>query len=254
MKGVVLALIFTVGLAAQGRPGGAPPAGPPPTPRAAALVDLTGTWVSVVTEDWLVRMVTPKKGDYESVPLNPEGIKVADAWDPSQDGSCRAYGVGGIMRMPGRLRISWQDDQTLRIETDAGQQTRLLHFGGTPPQAGERTPQGYSVAEWQGGGTGNLDVFTRRGDGPGEQRWGLLRVRTTWARPGWLRRNGVPYSEKAVITETFTRFTHPQAGDWFVVTTTVDDPTYLLQPFVTSTNFKKEPNDSRWSPASCRGQ
>jgi hypothetical protein len=206
----------------------------------------------VVTEDWLMRMVTPKKGDYESVPLNAEGTKAADAWDPSQDGSCRAYGVGGLMRMPGRLRISWQDDTTLKIETDAGQQTRLLHFGGAPPASGERTLQGYSVAEWVSGGGGNLDVFTGRGDGPGAQRWGLLRVRTTALRPGWLRRNGVPYSQGAVVTETFTRFTNPQAGDWFVVTTTVDDPTYLSQPFVTSSNFKKEPDDSKWNPVPCR--
>src|SRR5215204_724155 len=106
--------------------------GPPPEPprpaREAAPVELTGTWVSVVTEDWEWRMVTPKKGDVESVPLNPEGRRVAELWDPSKDGLCEAYGVGGIMRMPGRLRISWQDDSTMKIETDAGQQTRLLRF------------------------------------------------------------------------------------------------------------------------------
>ena len=56
--------------------------GAPPTPKAASPTDFTGYWVSVVTEDWLYRMVTPAKGDYSSVPLNPEGRKVADAWDP----------------------------------------------------------------------------------------------------------------------------------------------------------------------------
>ena len=60
--------------------------GAPPTPRAAAPVDLTGYWVSVVTEDWRFRMVTPPKGDYASVPLNAEARRVADAWDPSKDG------------------------------------------------------------------------------------------------------------------------------------------------------------------------
>jgi hypothetical protein len=103
-----------------------------------------------------------------------------------------------------------------------------------------------------GGGAGNLDPFTGRGDGPGRQRWGSLRVRTVNVLPGWLRRNGVPYSQNAVITENFTRFTHPEAGDWFVVTTTVDDPTYLSQPFTTSTNFKKEANDAKWTPLPCR--
>lgn len=225
---------------------------PAPTARQAAPVDLTGAWVSVVTEDWMWRMVTPKQGDYESVPLNPAGRKAADAWDPSKDGLCEAYGVGGIMRMPGRLRISWQDDQTLKIETDAGLQTRLLRFGAAASPSGARTLQGHSVAEWLAGGSGTLDPFTGRDDGPGRQRWGSLRVRTTYMRPGWLRRNGVPYSQSAVITEHFTRFTHAQAGDWFVVTTTVDDPTYLTQPFTTSSNFRREADDSTWNPVPCR--
>jgi hypothetical protein len=258
----VLALAFDAVDAAQAPPG--QPPGPPPTARAAAPVDLTGTWVSVVTEDWQWRMVTPPKGDAESVPLNAEGRRVTNLWDPSKDGMCEAYGVGGIMRMPGRLRISWQDDYTLKIETDAGQQTRLLHFnrpaaaGGkastsrTPAASTARTLQGTSTAVWVGGGAGNLDPFTGRADGPGRQRWGSLRVRTVNVLPGWLRRNGVPYTQNAVITENFTRFTHPEAGDWFVVTTTVDDPTYLSQPFTTSTNFKKEANDAKWNPLPCR--
>jgi hypothetical protein len=248
-------------LAAQGRGGRV--GGPAPTGRAGAPVDLTGTWVSVVTEDWQWRMITPKKGDFESVPLNAEGQRVLATWDPSKDGMCETYGVGGLMRLPLRLRISWQDDLTLKIESDAGQQTRLIRFApaggrGTPAPAasaapaGERTLQGVSIGEWVGGGAGNLDPFTGRGDGPGQQRWGALRVRTTGMRAGWLRRNGVPYSENAVVNEYVTRFTHPEAGDWFVVTTTVEDPTYLTGPFTTSSNFKKEPNDSKWNPTPCR--
>jgi hypothetical protein len=238
-----------------------PPAGPPRLPRAAAPVDFTGVWVSVVTEDWLWRMVTPKKGDYASVPLNDQGTRVADTWTEAKDGMCEAYGIGGIMRMPGRLRISWQDDWTLKIEADAGQQTRLLRFAGAPTAPLPRTPasvaskrslQGDSVAEWQGGGAGDIDPFTGRGVGPGTQRWGSLKVRTTNMRAGWLRRNGVPYSENAVITEYFTRFTNPAAGDWFIVTTQVDDPTYLTGPFITSSNFKREPDGSKWHPITCR--
>ena len=243
--------------AQQGGRGGRGPAGPPPPPRQGAPVDLTGTWVSVVTEDWQWRMRTPPKGDVMSVPLNRDGIDAANAWDPSKDGMCEAYGVGGIMRMPGRLRISWQDDNTLKIETDAGQQTRLLHFAvpgpGAPTTAvspGPRSLQGYSAAEWQRSG-GAFDAFLERGTG-GQPRWGSLKVTTTNVLPGWLRRNGVPYSQNATITEYYTRFTHPEAGDWFVVTTVVDDPTYLAQQFVTSSNFKKEPNDSKWSPKACK--
>ena len=106
----------------------------PPTPRAAAPIDLTGNWVSVVTEDWRWRMLMPRKGDYSSVPLSAEGRKVADTWQPANLASdgCKAYGAAAIMRVPGRLHIAWENDATLRIDTDAGQQTRLLHFDKSP--------------------------------------------------------------------------------------------------------------------------
>src|ERR1700749_1198316 len=101
-----------------------PPPGPPPTGRAAAPEDLTGYWVSLVTEDWRYRMVTPPKGDYASVPLNPEGRRVADAWDPGEDDAaglqCKSYGAAALMRVPTRVHIIWSDDNTLQVETDAG--------------------------------------------------------------------------------------------------------------------------------------
>src|SRR4051812_26266623 len=106
--------------------------GAPANPRAGAAIDLTGYWVSVISEDWKFRMVTPKKGVYDSLMLNAEGRRVADAWDPAKDEAageqCRAYGAANIMRMPGRLHITWQDDTTLKVDTDAGTQTRLFHF------------------------------------------------------------------------------------------------------------------------------
>jgi hypothetical protein len=224
-----------------------------------APVDLTGIWVSVVTEDWQWRMRTPPKGDFTGVPLTAAGAAAANAWDPSQDGLCDAYGVGGIMRMPTRLRISWQDDATLKIETDAGQQTRLLHFqaaaarGAAPAGPGPRTLQGYSAAEWQRSvGFDAFGVGLTPERGSATQRWGSLKVVTTNMLPGWLRRNGVPYSDKTSITEYFAPFSHPEAGDWFVVTTIVEDPTYLRGSFITSSNFKKEPDDARWDPRPCR--
>jgi len=248
-------------VAAQGRGGRGGGRGggvPAPQGRQGAPVDLTGTWVSVVTEDWQWRMRTPPKGDTTSVPLNGEGSRVANTWDASMDGRCEAYGVGGLMRMPGRLKISWQDDMTLKIESDAGQQTRLLKFAtagaatnaplSSPPA---RTLQGTSAAEWVRGG-GGFDAFLERGAGAGTPRWGELKVSTTNILPGWLRRNGVPYSQNAQITEYFIRFTNKDAGDWFVVTTVIDDPTYLAQQFVTSSNWKKEANDSKWNPQPCK--
>src|SRR6059058_5571141 len=102
----------------------------PPLPaQQAAPVDLTGYWVSVVTEDWRWRMTTPAKGDFISIPLSDEGRRVAFQWDRKTDGSCKAYGAGGLMHIPMRLNISWQGDDVLKVQTDAGQQTRLLQFG-----------------------------------------------------------------------------------------------------------------------------
>ncbi len=255
------------GRGGRGGRGGGGPVGPA---RQTAPVDLTGNWVSIVTEDWQWRMRTPPKGDYASVPLTPEGRRVADQWDPSQEGKCEAYGVGGLMRVPGRLRISWQDDNTLKIETDQGLQTRLLRFppppaapaarGAAPVSAAPRTTvpavrslQGTSAAEWQRAG-GAFDAFMERGSGAAAagQRWGSLKVTTTNVRPAWLRANGVPYSQNAVITEYFVRFNHPTAGEWFTVTTVVEDPAYLAQPFITSSSFKKEADGSKWSPTPCR--
>src|ERR1051326_17048 len=93
-------------------------------PRAAAPVDFTGYWVSVVSEDWRWRMVTPARGDFASIPFNAEGRRIGLTWDPAKDEAageqCRAYGAAAIMRRPGRLHITWQDDTTLRIDTDEG--------------------------------------------------------------------------------------------------------------------------------------
>ena len=245
---VALSVSLTPGLLAQRGQGA--PAGPPPTPQAAAPIDVSGYWVSIVSEDWRWRMVTPPKGDVASVPLNAEGTKIANSWDPATDGSCLAYGAAGLMRIPTRLHITWENERTLKIETDAGQQTRLLYFG-EPAASGAGTLQGVSRAEWIRSG-GAFDAFLERGTGPAPQRWGQLRVTTRNMKAGWLRRNGVPYSENAVITENFIRISPPGAGDWFVVSTTVDDPKYLAQPFVTSSNFKKEADGSKWAPAPCR--
>src|SRR4051794_3694437 len=136
--------------APQGRGGQAQA---PQTPQAQALIDLTGWWVSVVTEDWRWRMVTPAKGDYASVPVNNEGRRLADTWDPAKDeregNACRSYGAAAIMRVPGRLHVTWQDENTLRIDTDAGTQTRMLHFA-EPQAPGADSPwQGYSSATWE---------------------------------------------------------------------------------------------------------
>jgi hypothetical protein len=235
-------------IVAPGSPAGAQaPArgqqGPPPSPWASAAIDLTGYWVSVVNEDWRWRMVTPPKGDYASVPMTDAARKVADTWDVSKDGQCEAYGAAGLMRMPTRVHITWEGDNVLKIETDAGQQTRRLLFDKTAKPSGTRTLQGHSIAEWE------RPAAAGRGPAP---QGGNLKVVTTNMRAGWLRKNGVPYSENATVTEYFDRFAAPNGDQWFTVTTIVDDPQYLNQPFVTSSHFKKEPDGAKWSPSPCR--
>lgn len=216
----------------------------PQSARQAAALDLTGYWVSVVTEDWRYRMVTPNKGVFDALPLNAEGRRVGNLWDPARDEAageqCKAYGAAAIMRMPTRLRISWQDDNTLKIETDAGMQTRLFHFG-TPPAPGEPSWQGHSVAQWE-------YATTARGGG---QRLGSLKVVTTNLRPGYLRKNGAPYSERTVVTEYFDVNTLPNGDEWMTVTTRVEDPVYLARPLLTTSDFKKLPGAAGWNPTPC---
>src|SRR5436309_10583664 len=155
----IATLLLSAVVNAQGR-GGTPAA--PKTPKEAARLDLTGYWVSIVTEDWRFRMVTAPKGDYPNVPLNAEGKKVADAWDPAKDEAardrCKGYGAPNIMRQPGRFHITWADDATLKIETDAGMQTGLFRFNAAAVPVGRPQRHGYSVAEWFG--RGSLKVVT----------------------------------------------------------------------------------------------
>jgi hypothetical protein len=223
----------------------------------AAPIDLTGYWVSVVTEDWRWRMVTPAKGDYASIPISVEGKTVADQWDPAKDESageqCRSYGAAAIMRVPGRLHITWQDENTLRVEIDAGQQTRLLHFGSERPPAGKPTWQGHSTAQWETSQRGGAAPVRPPGSGGTQDppKNGNLKVVTTHMRAGYLRKNGVPYSADAVLTEYWDVYNERNGDRWLVITSLVDDPKYLQMQFVTSPNFKKEPDGSNWDPTPC---
>ncbi len=234
-----------------GRGGGAQAGGPArgaQTPRASAPIDLTGYWVSVVTEDWRYRMVTPTKGDYQGVPMTPDAVKVANAWDPAADqaagNQCRSYGAAAIMRLPGRLHITWPDDMTLRVDADAGTQTRLFRFGADAPKDAEATWQGSSVARWEmPGGRG-------RGANAGPRK-GSLKVVTTNLKAGYLRKNGVPYSESAVVTEYLDLAPLGDGTPLLVVTAVVEDSKYLRQPFIVSSQFKKQADAKGWDPTPC---
>jgi hypothetical protein len=263
---------------------GAPPApAPQQTARQASPIDFTGTWASVVTEDWQWRFVTPIVGDYTGVPLNAVGDKLARTWNPDTDikagEQCRGFGAAAITRLPTRLQISWQDDNTLKLDFDLGTQSRLVHFDKSK-QATERSWQGHAIGEWidlpapgraGGGGGGNAPAAAGRGGaaapaaaaggargagagragGAPAARAGGLKVVTTNLRPQYLRQNGVPVSDKAVVTDVLDIVPSPDGAQWLVVKTMVEDPTYLSGWYIVSSQFKKEANASKWNPTSC---
>ena len=249
---VALACLAVVGawtLTAAAQAGGQGAAAAP-TARAAAPIDLTGQWVSLVTDDWRWRMVTPPKGDVLYLPVNDAGRRMAEQWDPAADAAageaCRAYGAGGILHQPGRLRVSWQDDNTLKLETDTGQQTRLFNFANVPPPA-EASWQGFSRAVWElpGGARG-------RGRGAAGPRAGSsMRVTTNRMRLGYYRRNGVPYGPNATMTEWFAVLTEPDGNSYLVVTKILEDAQYLNGPYVRTVQFKKEASQAGWNPIPC---
>jgi hypothetical protein len=242
-RGLLVALCLAASMTVHAQRGaGGRGRGGPANAREGAAVDLTGYWVSVIAEDWKFRMVTPRKGVYDSLMLNAEGRRVADTWDPVRDEAageqCRSYGAANIMRIPGRVHITWQDDNTLRLDADAGTQTRLFVFGA--PAAAEASWQGQSVAEWQYAPAAR-----------GAARTGNLKVMTTNLRAGYVRRNGAPYSAKTTVTEYYDLNAMPNGDRWFTVTTKVDDPVYSRGPYLTTTDFKKLPDASGWNPTPC---
>jgi hypothetical protein len=214
-------------------------------------------------------MLTPPKGDIVSIPLTLKGQQAAEAWDPARDEAageqCKAYGAPGLMRGPIRMRVSWQDDNTLKLETDYGIQTRLFQFGirdsgsgtrntgsGTRDSgSGTRAPSETKAAgprSWQGQTSAQWIV---RGGGRGATRFGSLKTVTTNLRPGYLRKNGVPYGDRAVFTEHWDVHTLPNGDKYLVNTNVVEDPVYLQAPFQTAIHYKLERNTSKWDPTPC---
>jgi hypothetical protein len=219
----------------------------PRTPKASAPIDLTGMWVSLVTEDWRYRMVTPTKGDYYAVPMKPESRLIADAWDPRADeaagNQCKSYGAPAFMRLAARFRFSWEGEKTLKVESDSGMQTRLFHFEASAAP-GMRTWQGSTVVQWERPNPGRGNTVIEQPPG------GWLKAVTNNLRSGYLRKNGVPYSEDAVLTEYFD-IAARSTGPILVVTAIIEDPKYLNQPFVVSSQFRKEVDGSKWDPTPC---
>ena len=255
---VVLVMSVSVVHAQRGGRGAGVAQGPPATGQSVAPIDLTGYWESLIVDEWRFR-VSPQKGDIPYLPINAAARQVANAWDPAKDTAdgqqCKAYGAVGVMQRPGRLHITWQDANTMKVEADAGTQTRLLHFGPPPAQLGAPSGQGYSNANWQvngrvlidTGGTGFVPALRQQGTSTS----GTMRVVTTNMLPGYIRKNGVPYSDKAVLTEYYNRLAGQQNDSYIALTATVEDPTYLTGPFMRTYTFKQLPNATGWDPTPC---
>ena len=245
---VLLAALFVAAVPAHGQRGGrgGEKGGPPPTAQADAPFDLTGYWVSVITQNWRLRMVVPARGDYIGIPLNEASKKIADAWDPAKDeaagNQCKGYNAAIIMTQPERLHVTWQDASTLRMEIDAGTQTREFHFGSWKPPGGPATWQGDSAATWSS---------RRQLADPGGPKARSLKIITTNMRPGYLRRNGVPYSAAAKLTEYFDVYQEPNGETWMIATTVVEDPVYLDNPLILNAQFKKQADAAGWDPTPC---
>lgn len=243
----------------------------PVTPQSSAPINIGGYWVSLVTEDWRYRMLNAPKGDYYSIPLNAEGKRVADTWDPAKDiaegKQCMAYGAPNIMRQPARLHITWTSPSVLTVEIDAGKQTRIFLFE-PASLVGVPTMQGTSVASWQT--PQSIRAYTSKipaqdPNTPGfaaasmaapppppdtRKLGGTLKVVTTHIKPGYIRNNGVPFSANAVLTEYYD--IHRTNGvDYLVQTQVLEDPRYLNAPWVVSNHFRREPDGTKWDPEPC---
>lgn len=227
-----------------------------PSAQAMAPIDITGYWVSLITDDWVYRMITPAKGDYSYVPLNDAGRRMADTWDPARDEAageaCKGYAAPAIMRLPSRVHITWQDENTLKLDIDTGMQTRLFHFG-QGEAMGPRSWQGWSAASWVfSGNNDRRRGFYRLSGSLGDvENYGSLQVDTSNLRPGYLRKNGVPFSEDAFMTEYYNLITEEDGNQYLVIQTFVEDPVYLAQHFVRTMEFKREPNGAKRQPMPC---
>ena len=188
-----------------------------------AQADFTGTWGARYQEDFPERIPGPALGDYLGLPINASARQFAESWDPSRitlpEEQCRVHVSPYIYRGPLNLRI-WEerdpDTQELvaimhRISTY--DQTRTIYMDGRPH------PSEIAAHTWMGFSTG---------------RWigDMLVVSTTHIKQGWVRRNGLPMSDRATLTEYFVR-----AGDVLTRISITHDPVYLTEPLVKSEDF-----------------
>ena len=198
---------------------------------ARAQNDLSGEWANLLHEDVNHRNDAigggPRIGDYTGLPINDAARRRADSWDAAINTlhehqtifAPAAYWARG----GGGMRISKVvDDDTQQLIAykiyragAGGSDIRMIWMDGRPhpPEYAAHTWPGFSTGEWEGA---------------------MLTVHTTHIKEGWIQRNGVPASDHATITEHIVRH-----GDVLTVVSVVDDPIYLEEPLVRSTNWRQ---------------
>src|SRR5262245_9235114 len=189
---------------------------------ALAQRDLSGEWTALYHEDQPHRIPGPELGDYTGLPINDAGRLKADSWDASilslREHQAKPHPSTYSLRGPANIRIRkevdpvTQDLVAYEIFGTFGQATRMIWMDGRP-HPGERAPHtwaGFSNGKWEGN---------------------MLTVFSTHFKVGWLQRNGVAHSDRATMTEHFIRH-----GDTLTVISIVDDPIYLEEPFIRSSN------------------
>ncbi len=190
--------------------------------------DIAGNWAGLYHEDQPHRIPGPELGDYTGIPLNDAGRLKADSWDASilslREHQAKPHPSTYSLRGPANIRITRELDpvtqETIGYEVFGtfGQATRMIWLDGRPH------PPAYASHTWAGFSTGRWDGNS-------------LEVVTSHLKVGWLQRNGVAHSDRATMTERFIRH-----GNYLTVVTIVDDPIYLEEPFVRTTNWVLNPD------------
>ena len=190
---------------------------------AAAQVDFSGEWAPRMWEDQPERVPGPELGDFLGIPINDAARLRAEAWDASiqtlPEWQCRPHSADYIWRGPSNLRISKEIDPVSRELVAYHAEwlrsvDRAVYLDGRPhpPEGALHTWAGFSTARWDGD---------------------MLTVTVTHLKEGYLRRNGLPRSDKATLTEHWIR-----NGNFLTVMTIVTDPVYLTEPFVRTTDYE----------------
>jgi hypothetical protein len=188
-----------------------------------AQVDFSGEWAPRFWEDQPERVPGPELGNFLGIPINGAARLRAEAWEASiqtlPEWQCRPHSADYIWRGPSNLRI-WKEVDPASRETTAFHAEwlrsvdRAIYLDGRPhpPEGAIHTWAGFSTARWDGD---------------------MLTVRTTHLKEGYLRRNGLPRSDKATLTEHWIR-----NGDFLTIVSTVTDPVYLAEPFIRTTDYE----------------